>query len=185
MTIFINEGQHVSKAAGFVPIPLPWQRVVVEWAVKAAGFIATNTPNADLYFKHRLSKGVSLTDLVTRPDIEIWLNYTVAHAGGVGVTTFGVTELNSGEIAFRPPAFADLKNRKRNGGFVVLKTLIHELAHVAGAPGGRSKQAEEAVYWCGLGTPKEYNKGKDDPRTPYDPTFIGQLNRRGFWGGWG
>jgi hypothetical protein len=30
-------------------------------------------------------------------------------------------------------------------------TLIHELAHAAGAPGGRSIQAERALKFCGLG----------------------------------
>jgi hypothetical protein len=59
------------------------------------------------------------------------------------------------------------------GRWTVLATLIHELAHSNGAPGGADKRAERAVYACGLGKKLERTTGVDDPQTPYDPNIGG------------
>ena len=82
---------------------------------------------------------------------------------------FGVTPGASGfatELAIGPRAF-------RIGRWTVLATLIHELAHCNGAPGGGSTVAEDALPACGLGRLSEQSTGVDDPRTPYVPGLGG------------
>ena len=46
-----------------------------------------------------------------------------------------------------------------SGKEMVLATLIHELAHIAGASDGRSRAAEEALIHCGLGKKSELETG--------------------------
>jgi hypothetical protein len=60
-----------------------------------------------------------------------------------------------------------------HGKEMVLATLIHELAHIAGAPGGDSRAAEDALIHCGLGKKSEANTNIDDRSTPYDPGATG------------
>ncbi len=57
--------------------------------------------------------------------------------------------------------------------WIMLATLVHELAHINGAPGGASKQAEDALLACGLGRRIEFATGTDDPKTPYNPGISG------------
>ena len=55
----------------------------------------------------------------------------------------------------------------------VLATLVHELAHVSGAPGGNDKRAEQAVLHVGMGPQWEKKFGKDEPFTPHTPRIGG------------
>ena len=59
------------------------------------------------------------------------------------------------------------------GWWTVTATIVHEFAHLNGAPGGASKLAEQAVYWCELGGHHEHPGGTDDPDTPYNPDISG------------
>lgn len=78
----------------------------------------------------------------------------------VGQAVVGGTELSIAR-----PAFAVSRR-------TVLGTLIHELAHIGGAPGGQSKLGEEAVLAAGMGRARETG-AKDDASTPFDPNIGG------------
>jgi len=157
MTMQINIGDHASPEVGYQAFPVR-HRGTVRWARTRAIWISRNKASADVYFRG-LPGGRSLTALLA--DNSIWVNFhaTIAH--------FGETNAVGGsEIAIGPRAF-------RIGRWTVLATLIHELAHANGAPGGASRLAEEALPHCGLGRQSERTSGVDDQRTPYDPHIGG------------
>lgn len=159
MTIQLNIGDHTSPYTGYVAFPNN-RRDVMRWARQRALWIARNKPSADTYFRGIASGARSLTALLA--DRTMWVNY---HAT---LTDYGVTP-GTGfvkECAIGPGAF-------RVGRWTVLATLIHELAHCNGAPGGNSKVAEEALLHCGLGRRSEQTTNVDDPRTPYNPHISG------------
>lgn len=157
MPIQMNAGDHISPHPGWVAVPSA-RRPMVNWARKKARAIATGMASADQYFK-TLPGGRTLRNLLN--DSTIWINYAPAMA------SFGAQSVaHPNEIAIGPSAF-------RIGRWTVLATLIHELAHVNGAPGGNDRRAEEALVNCGLGRQIEKTSGVDDPRTPYDPTIAG------------
>ena len=157
MSIQMNIGDHVSPHPGWVSVPSEY-RGQVSWARTKAKAVAKGMPDADRYFR-TLPGGRSLTALLG--DRSIWINY------GPTMTEFGANSVpHPHEIAIGRLAF-------RIGRWTVLATLIHELAHVNGAPGGADRRAEEALLRCGLGNWSEYRTGRDDPHTPYDPTISG------------
>jgi hypothetical protein len=159
MTIQINIGDHTSPHAGFIAFPAA-RLDTMRWARRRAIWIAKNKPSADVYFRGITAGARSLTALLA--DSNIWVNY---HAT---LVDFGVTPGTgfATECAIGPSAF-------RIGRWTVLATMIHELAHCNGAPGGASKVAEEALLHCGLGKLSERRTGVDDPHTPYDPNISG------------
>jgi hypothetical protein len=117
-------------------------------------------PSADVYFRS-LPGGRSLTALLA--DRAIWINYAIP----LGIPFMGQSVGDSyNEIAISSWAF-------RNGKWTVLGTLIHELAHINGAPEWPSQAAEEALVHCGLGTLSELRTRKDNPNTPYNPNHRG------------
>ena len=153
----MNIGDHVSPHGGWVAIPST-HRSTVNWARKRAKTIARGMRSADSYFKS-LPGGRTLTDLLN--DRTIWINYDPT------ATEFGANSVaHPNEVSIGPSAF-------RIGRWTVLATLIHELAHVNGAPGGTDTRAEEALLHTGLGNRREFRTGVDDPDTPYDPTITG------------
>ena len=157
MTMQINIGDHISTEAGYIAFP-NHRKPTIRWARTKAKWITKNIPAADVYFRG-LPGGRSLTELLA--DNTIWVNY---HATMVA---FGETNSVGGkEIAISTTSF-------RIGRWTVLATLIHELAHSNGAPGGIDKRAERAVLACGLGKKTEITTGIDDPWTPYDPNIGG------------
>ena len=157
MGLQINIGDHTSTQAGYVPVPNA-KLGMTKWARVKAREIARGMPSADVYFK-TLPGGRSLTDLLS--DGRIWVNY------GPSLTVFGQTnKVHGNEIAIGPKAY-------RIGRWTVLATLIHELAHAGGAPGGSDRRAEEALLACGLGKQSEKTTGVDDEWTPYDPDIEG------------
>jgi hypothetical protein len=157
MIIQINIGDHTSSEAGYIAFPNN-RRSDIRWARSKAQWIATNLPTANTYFRG-LPDGKSLTELLA--DNTIWVNY---HAT---MNYFGETNSVSGhEIAISEFAC-------KRGRWTVLATLIHELAHADGAPGGGDQRAERSLIACGLGYQSELTTGVDDPRTPYDPTISG------------
>ena len=157
MSIQMNIGDHVSPHAGWVAVPNT-RRQTVNWARRRAKKIARDMPSADRYFR-TLPSGRSLTNLLN--DRSIWINYDPT------ATEFGAQSVaHPNEIAIGPSAF-------RIGRWTVLATLIHELAHVNGAPGGVDTRAEEALLHTGLGNRREFRTGVDDPKTPYDPDISG------------
>ncbi len=156
MTMQINIGDHLSPAAGFLVIPHRL-RTTMRWARTRAIWIAKNKPAADIYYR-TLPGHRSLTQLLA--DGSIWVNYEVSAA-------YGHTNRVSGkEIAISDLSF-------RWGRWTVLATLVHELAHSNGAPGGASRQAEQAVLACGLGNKSERTSGVDNRHTPYNPRIGG------------
>ena len=111
----------------------------------------------------------------------IWIAQNMPRAdryySGLGAGVNLSTMLANNSIWIGPKPF-------RIGRWAVLATILHELAHVAGAPGappgggvcavgGLCHAAERAVYECGLGNRNELATGVDDPSTPYDPTIVG------------
>ncbi|MBN1611644.1 MAG: hypothetical protein JW940_33725 [Polyangiaceae bacterium] len=157
MVMQLNLGDHVSPEPGYTAIPAGY-RPDAQWARTRARAIARGMPSADAYFR-TLPNARSLTQLLA--DNTIWINYS-ATIGGYGETNaVGGKEIAIGSVAFR------------YGRWTVLATLIHELAHSNGAPGGASKAAEQALVACGLGKRGELNSGVDDPRTPFDPNISG------------
>ena len=158
MGIQMNIGDHVSPRAGWVAVPSGNKREQLSWARARARVIAHDMPSADRYFT-TLPSGRTLTDLLNDPSI--WINYDPT------TVDFGLTSVvHAGEMAIGTAAF-------RIGKWTVLATLIHELAHVDGAPGGSDKRAEEALLHTGLGKWSEFTSGRDDPATPYNPNIAG------------
>jgi len=154
--IQINIGDHKSPYAPLlVEVPLRHQ-FATKWARRRAKEIAANVKSADKYFRS-LGKR-SLTDLLA--DRRIWINYAVDYAGR-GIRPDLSNEIGIGELSYV------------RGKEMVLATLIHELAHIAGALGGDSRAAEEALIHCGLGNKSELETGINDPSTPYDPDASG------------
>lgn len=152
----INIGDHRAPRPDWIPIPSLYRQSMF-WSRERAHWIALNISTANPYFE-RLPFQRSLTSLLA--DRSIWLNYEN------DPSRYGATEtLRRRDIAISSTAF-------RQGRWVVLATLIHELAHVAGAP-GFSHSAEQAVLACGLGRQSELLRGKDDKKTPYEPGIIG------------
>ncbi|HQC71550.1 MAG TPA: hypothetical protein PLE42_02390 [Candidatus Competibacteraceae bacterium] len=157
MGMQINMGDHVSPQAGYAAIPNEYLGSM-RWARTKARWIASNIQSANAFFR-TLPDGRSLTDLLD--DSSIWINY---HAT---MPYYGETNRVSGkEIAISRMAF-------RIGRWTVLATLVHELAHADGAPGGADKQAERAVLACKLGKQSELDTGIDDPYTPFNPNISG------------
>jgi len=154
VSIQINIGDHKSPVVDFKPVPFKYQGAT-KWARARAKVIAANVKSADRYFKS-LGKR-SLTDLLA--DRRLWINYTELYVRGIRGE--GSNEIGIGELTYV------------HGKEAVLATLIHELAHIAGAPGGNSRAAEEALVHCGLGKKSELKTGKDDPSTEYDPHVRG------------
>lgn len=150
----INIGDHTSPYSDYLAFPTA-RREVIRWARRKAIWIAQAKPAANVYFKG-LPSGRSLTSLLA--DNSIWVNYapTMPHYGEAG----------GNEIAISHQSY-------RIGRWTVLATLIHELAHVGGAPGGANPAAERALLACGLGRHAELASGIDDPWTPYDPNISG------------
>lgn len=157
MSIQINIGDHKSPYAPLlVPVPFKHQ-FATKWARRRAKEIAANMKSADRYFKS-LPGRRSLTDLLA--DRRIWINYADNYHGR-GIRPGLSNEIGIGEFAYV------------RGKMTVLATLIHELAHIAGAPGGESRAAEDALIHCGLGKQSEADHNVNDPRTPYDPDATG------------
>jgi hypothetical protein len=155
-TFQINIGDHTSSvrhyrafsSGGSYYSSLNWTRT------KLFG-VAKHNPPANTFFRS-LPGGRSLTSLIN--DSSIWINYAPSVA-----PLFGQTRMGTGEIGISDRPFA-------LGKWMVLATVIHELAHVNGAPNtGGNTLAEDAVYHCGLGSSAEYYGGPDDPSTPYNP----------------
>jgi hypothetical protein len=107
----------------------------------------------NVYFK-KLPKGKSFRSLWT--DATIFIDYSPS----VEVGLFAATHSNDKDVALTKWCL-DNKNH-----WMVAATLVHEFAHIGGAPGGASKDAEKAADECYF-----------DPQ--YDPTIMGSLDRLG------
>ena len=166
--IQINIGDHAGSEGG-----IPFTRIPngllpdIRWARTKALWIATRVRSANRYYAS-LARGRTLTQLVN--DGRIWINFDPT--ASVDGSTFHNQDLWIGPRPFRV------------GRWSVLATLLHELAHIAGAGGGATHlncaafstachAAERAVLECGLGNRSELRTGTDDPATPYDPTILG------------
>lgn len=156
MTIQLNIGDHVSTYPGDVAIPNA-HRGKFRWARTRAIAIARSFRTADAYFTS-LPGGRTLTSLLA--DNSIWVNYN-GIMPDFGQAANGGTDIAVGKLAVQI------------GRWTILATLIHELAHINGAPGRPSKAAERALVECGLGTRRELSSGVDNPSTPYDPGISG------------
>ena len=99
-----------------------------------------------------------MTELLA--DRRIWINYAADYYAR-GIRPGLSNEIGIGEFAYV------------RGKEIVLATLIHELAHIAGALGGESRAAEDALIHCGLGRQSEADQNVNDPSTPYDPEAKG------------
>ena len=161
MTIQLNIGDHVSPHASFGAFPGGARLETMRWARKRALLVSVGMPSANVYFRGITAGARSLSAILA--DSSMWVNFHPT------LVPFGTTPGASGfatECAIGPAAF-------RGGRWVVLATLIHELAHCNGAPGGGSTVAEDALPHCGLGTMAELRTGVDNPRTPYQPGLSG------------
>lgn len=157
MSIQLNLGDHTSSEAEYQAFPSE-HRGKVKWARSRAKVIAKTIPSADVYFR-ALPGGRSLRELLE--DASIWVNFSPT------MPYYGETNAVGGkEIAISGMAC-------KIGRWTVLATLIHELAHADGAPGGADKAAERALPHCGLGKRSELKSGTDDPWTPFNPNISG------------
>jgi hypothetical protein len=160
MTIQINIGDRISATPSFVAFPAR-HLGTMRWARKRALAVSVGMPSANVYFRGITAGARSLSEILA--DSNMWVHFHPT------LVDFGVTPGAAGfatECAIGPAAF-------RGGRWVVLATLIHELAHCNGAPGGGSTVAEDALPHCGLGTMAELRTGVDNPRTPYQPGLGG------------
>lgn len=157
MPFQFNIGDHVSRQAGFAEFNAS-QFKQLKWCRTRLFKMVANNPSCDAFFRS-LPHGRTLGNMIN--DASIWVNY----GPGIAAPYYGKAYFATGEIGIADRAF-------RMGRWTVLATIIHELAHINGAPGhGGDTRAEEAVYHCGLGTREEYYGLVDDPRTPYNPEF--------------
>jgi hypothetical protein len=166
--IQINVGDHSGSENSIAFLPFSASQLhQVRWARTKAFWIAKNLPKANAYFLS-LSKGRSLTNLLN--DSSIWINFDPT------LTVDGATFHNN-DLWLGPHPF-------RIGRWTVLATVIHELAHIAGAGGAATglvcstisaacHAAELAVLACGMGKESEHTTGVDDPWTPYNPNISG------------
>jgi hypothetical protein len=160
MSIQINIGDHTSPHAGYIAFPAH-RRETMNWARRRARWIAANKPGANVYFQAITAGARTLSQILA--DRSMWVSYhpTLAdHGVTPGAAGFAT------ECAIGPSSF-------RISRWMVLATLIHELAHCNGAPGDPSTVAEDALPHCGLGRMSELRTGKDDPWTPYIPGLTG------------
>ena len=157
MTIQINVGDHTSSQADYIAVPNGARLQMTRWARTHALWIARNMLRADIYFQG-LPGGRTLTELLD--DNSIWINF------GHALSVFGEAVISGTELAIGPQAY-------RMGRWTVVATLIHELAHIDGVPGGADLRAEGALLHTGLGYQSERTTGVDNPNTPYDPGIQG------------
>ena len=94
-----------------------------------------------------LPRGRSFSDVWH--DNSVWINYDPDLVPGYFGARFG------NDITIAKHAFV-------MGHWTVVSTLVHELAHVNGAPGGNSRQAEDTLKRCLL-------------HQLHDPTILGRL----------
>jgi hypothetical protein len=106
-----------------------------------------NTCN--VYFK-ALPKGKSFRDFWRDPTI--FINYDPTP----GANAYGDTHSNDKDIALHRWC-TDTKNV-----WTIAATIVHEFAHIGGAPGWPSPAAEQALPKCGFGL-------------QYDPAILGSI----------
>ena len=161
MPFQFNIGDHASPIPRYRAFPKGSTKYsMLKWTRSKLFRMVKNNPRCNTYFRS-LPNGRSLTNLIN--DSRIWVNYDPT----IPPPLTGETHVPTGEIAL--PDLPFIKGR-----WVLLGTIIHELAHVNGAPiTGGDTRAEEALYHCGLGTAKEYYDDVDDPSTPYTPGVGG------------
>lgn len=158
MGIQINIGDHRCPVYGWGSVPAQ-HHATVKWARRRARLVSQHMPSANRYFS-KLPLGRTLTSLLD--DNTIWINYSPIIGANLGQTS---TEYPH-EVALGTLAF-------EGGRWTVLGTLIHELAHVGGAPADTDQRAEQALVYCGLGSWSELKTRRDDPRTPFVPWIQG------------
>ena len=146
--IQINIADHVSPQSGWVFIPERW-RDQLRWARTNAFRITREIPSANRYFK-TLPNGRTLTELLN--DSSIWLNHD-ATSPFYGQTSVAYPK----EVSIDSLAF-------RMGRWSVLATLVHELAHVNGAPaltyrGNARHRSYSSVELCMSLCRAEFNDG--------------------------
>ena len=157
MGIQLNFGDHIPKFKDFRAIPADL-RADAQWIRAQAKAIANTKPTANAYFRS-LPKHRTLSALLA--DGSIWVSYFNSPAAdGQTYTLGGFSEVG---IDFRV---------WRSGRTAALGVLIHELAHVNGAPDDTT-QAEDSLVHCGLGNLFELHTGIDLPYTPYRPGLKG------------
>ncbi|WP_029065557.1 hypothetical protein [Labrenzia sp. DG1229] len=157
MPFQFNIGDHVSPLAGFVEFNAS-QYSQLKWCRSKLFKMVRENQSCDAYFCS-LPNSRTLTHLIN--DGSIWVNFGPA----IETPFYGKAYFAASEIGIADRAF-------RMGRWTVLATIIHELAHINGAPGrGGDTRAEEAVYHCALGISDEYYGLVDDPRTPYNPEY--------------
>jgi hypothetical protein len=154
MPIQINVGDHIASNRKWQPVPSGY-RPMLRWARTKGIEIARSIPSANAYFRS-LPKGQSLSELMA--DSTIWISYSP------GTLADALVDLDTKDIAMGKRGFRNKWN--------ALAAIIHEIAHLNGAPGGKDHSAELALVACGLGKASEVG-GKDDPSTPYDPGVRG------------
>jgi len=105
-----------------------------------------------------LPGGRSFSDLLD--DDRIWINYDPTNDGKLWGWTIPADSPNDLVIT---------KYALRMGYWSTAATIVHELAHLDGAPGGNSKAAEHTVGTCRM-------KSKVGP---YDPNVVGSVVKIG------
>jgi hypothetical protein len=98
---------------------------------------------------------ISFSNLVTAPHPVVVISYNFEHRSHY----FGVTEGNHISIA----QFCYSRQPHSAAVLTTAATLVHELAHVAGAPGVPSRAAERTLPSCGFAD-------------QYDSTVVGELS---------
>jgi hypothetical protein len=107
--------------------------------------------HADEAFK-ALPGGKTLTQMVNGSDI--WVNYDPSNKQG----DWGWTRPRANPLDVVISQFT-----LRMGRWSTVGTIVHEMAHLDGAPGGRSHAAEETLKHSGL----------QSPNGPYNPAIRG------------
>ncbi len=160
MAFQFNVGDHISPIGHYGAFSTGTTKYsMLKWTRRKLFKMVKNNPACDVYFR-TLSGGKSLTNLIN--DSGIWVNHAPSVAPLTGEIHVPTREIGLSDIPFN------------KGRWVLLGTIIHELAHANGAPiTGGDTSAEDALYPCGLGTSDEFFGGDDDPRTPYRPGIGG------------
>ena len=89
-------------------------------------------------------------------DNTIFINFSPSTTIGF----YGATHSNDKDVCISAWCL-DHTNR-----WMIAATIVHEFAHIGGAPGGASHSAEKAVDMCGF-------------KSQYDPTILGSIKQLG------
>lgn len=142
----INKGKH-NGPRGSYAVPSQYHSVID----RAIALLQAQVAQHPCTSFGQLPGGQSFQSLLAS---ELWINYDPSNKYGFWGWTSPATH---------PKDIVVSQYCCRMGRWSLVGTIVHEMAHLNGAPGGFSHAAEETLKGCGL----------QSPDGPYDPNVLG------------